>query len=145
LEEEMGAVRRTTAVAPPLRTAADVVRFAQATIGPWYASRAALVVVALDAANRVVGMVENRRRWSLRSFTAPDLVALSAELGAQALVLVQFVPNKLGEPSAADAHTFRALAARCAGDRTLVLDCIVVSGDRRWSLARHALTSARSN
>jgi DNA repair protein RadC len=129
----------------PLRSGRDVVRLAAAVLGPWYASRAAVVVVGLDTAHRVAGVVENRRRWSLRTFTSRELVALAQELRAHALLLVQFVPNKRGEPSMADAHDFRTLASRCAADHTLLLDCIVVSNDRRWSLARMAARIARSN
>jgi hypothetical protein len=129
----------------PLRSGRDVVRLATAVLGRSYASRAAVVVVGLDAANCVAGVVENRRRWSLRTFSARELVGLARELRAHALVLVQFVPNKRGDPSMADAHDFRTLASRCAADRTLLVDCIVVSGDRRWSLARMAAQAARSN
>ena len=132
-------------VVPPVRTARDVVRLATAVLGPWHAIRAAVVVVGLDASNRVAGIAENRRRWSLRSFTNRELVALSTELGACALVLVQFVPNKRGAPTMVDAHDFRTLAARCAAEHTLLVDCIVVSGDRRWSLAGMAAKAARSN
>jgi DNA repair protein RadC len=123
----------------------DVVQFVRAAIGPWCASRAALVVVGLDAANRVGGLAENRRRWSLRSLGVAELVALAGHLDARALVLVQFVPNKRAAPSAPDANAFRALARRCAADHVHVLDCIVVSAGRWWSLARLAADSAASN
>jgi hypothetical protein len=130
---------------PAVRSGRDVVRLAAAVLGPSRPSRAAVVVVGLDAANRVAGVVENRRRWSLRAFGARELVALSTELRAPVLVLVQFVPNKRGAPTMADVHDFRVLAARCASGHTRLVDCIVVSGDRRWSLARLAADSARSN
>jgi DNA repair protein RadC len=129
----------------PLRSGRDIVQLATAVLGGSCRSRAAVVVIGLDATNRVAGVVENRRRWSLRAFGARELVALARELRAHALVLVQFVPNKRGEPSMADAHDFRSLASRCAADRTLLLDCIVVSGEHRWSLAGMARHVARSN
>ena len=140
----MGAKSRRVVV-PPVRTGHEVVRLATAALGPWHASRAAVVVVGLDDANRVAGIAENRRRWSLRAFSSRELVSLANELRARSLVLVQFVPNKRGAPTMADAHDFRTLASRCAADRTLLLDCIVVSGERRWSLARMAVDAARSN
>jgi DNA repair protein RadC len=121
-----------------VRSGRDVVRLAAAVLGPWRSSRAAVVVVGLDHTHRVAGVVENRRRWSLRTFTARELVALSVELRASALVLVQFVPDKRGAPTMADAHDFRAMAARCAAAQALLADCIVVSGERRWSLASMA-------
>src|SRR5262245_7703136 len=128
----------------PLRSGRDVVQLAAAVLGRSYASRAAVVVVGLDAVNPVAGVVGSRRRWSLRAFSARDLVALGRELRTQALVLVQFVPDKRGEPSMADAHDFRTLASRCAADHTLLLDCIVVSGDRRWTLAHQAASAGGS-
>ena len=121
-----------------VRSVGDVLAFVRAAIGPSYGTRAAVVVVGLDDAHRVVGLAENRRRWTPRSFDAAELVALAASLGARAIVLVQFVPNKRTEPSIADAHDFRTLARRCAASNTAVLDCIVVSTGRCWSLARIA-------
>src|SRR5262245_66674217 len=91
-------VRSRGASRAPLRSGRDVVRLATAVLGPSRNRRAAVVVVGLDGANRVAGVVENRRRWSLRTFSARELVALADELRAQVLVLVQFVPNKRGEP-----------------------------------------------
>ena len=130
---------------PALHGAIDVLSFVQSTVGASYASRAAIVVIGLDAVHRPVGLAENRRRWSLRSFTSQELSALAAQLDAHALVLVQFVPNKRRSPSVADAYAFRALARRCAAERARVLDCVVVSGDRWWSLAHLAADAAVSN
>jgi hypothetical protein len=142
----MEAPDRVQRPAPTLRGAADVVRFVRTTLSnASYASRAAIVVIGLDAAHRPVGLAENRRRWSLRSFTSQELAALSAQLDAHALVLVQFVPNKRRSPAVADAYAFRGLARRCAAERTPVLDCIVVSSDRWWSLAHIAAEAAVSN
>ena len=136
-------VRRPVAA---LHGAADVVRFVRTTLSnAAYASRAAIVVIGVDRAHRPVGLAENRRRWSLRSFTSQELAALAAQLDAHALVLVQFVPNKRRSPSVADAYAFRGLARRCAAERTPVLDCIVVSADRWWSLAHIAAYTAESN
>ena len=142
----MEAPDRVQRPAPTLRGAADVVRFVRTTLSnASYASRAAIVVIGLDAAHRPVGLAENRRRWSLRSFTSQELAALSAQLDAHALVLVQFVPNKRRSPADADAYAVRGLARRCAAERTPVLDCIVVSSDRWWSLAHIAAEAAVSN
>jgi DNA repair protein RadC len=142
----MEAADRLQRPVPMLRGAADVVRFVRTTLSnSAYASRAAIVVIGLDPAHRPVGMAENRRRWSLRSFTSQELAALAAQLDAHALVLVQFVPNKRRSPTVADAYAFRGLARRCAAELTPVLDCIVVSADRWWSLARIAAEAAVSN
>src|SRR5262245_25588819 len=142
----MDAPDRVQRPVPTLHGAADVVRFVHTTLSnASYASRAAIVVIGLDTAHRPVGLAENRRRWSLRSFTSQELAALAAQLGAHALVLVQFVPNKRRAPAVADAYAFRGLARRCAAERTPVLDCIVVSSDRWWSLAHIAAEAAVSN
>ena len=47
-----------------------------------YASRAAVVVIGLDAASRVTGVAENQQRWTPRSLTVREMVDLSAVLGA---------------------------------------------------------------
>jgi DNA repair protein RadC len=142
----MEAPDRVQRPVPPLHGATDVVRFVRTTLSnASYASRAAIVVIGLDRVHRPVGLAENRRRWSLRSFTSQELAALAAQLDAHALVLVQFVPNKRRSPSVADAYAFRGLARRCAAERTPVLDCIVISADRWWSLAHLAAEAAVSN
>ena len=142
----MEAPDRVQRPVPTLRGAADVMRFVRSTLSNVsYASRAAIVVIGLDASHRPVGLAENRRRWSLRSFSSPELSALAAQLDAHSLVLVQFVPNKRGAPSTADAYAFRGLARRCAAERTPVLDCIVVSARQWWSLAHIAAVAAVSN
>ena len=142
----MEAPDRVQRPVPPLHGAADVVRFVRATLAnTTYASRAAIVVIGLDEAHRPVGLAENRRRWSLRSCTSQELAALAAQLDARSLVLVQFVPNKRRSPSVADAYVFRGLARRCAAECTPVLDCIVVSAERWWSLAHLAAVAAVSN
>jgi DNA repair protein RadC len=73
------------------------------------------------------------------------MVDLSAELAARAVVLVQLVPNLRREPSGADAHSYRALATRCASEGVPVLDCVVVSGERWWSLGRILSERVASN
>ena len=132
----MGAAKRASGLAAPVRGPADVVRFIRSALGPGYGSRAAVVVIGLDAANRVTGLAENRQRWSLRTLAVQEMVDLSVELAAPALVLAQLVPNKRGEPSMGDAQSFRSLAVRCAPEGVQVLDCVVVSGERWWSLSR---------
>ena len=142
----MEAPDRVQRPGPALHAAADVVRFVRTTLSNTsFASRAAIVVIGLDAAHRPVGLSENRRRWSLRSFTPQELNALGSQLDAHSIVLVQFVPKKRRSPSVADAYAFRGLARRCAAERTLVLDCVVVSDDRWWSLAHLAAQAAVSN
>jgi hypothetical protein len=129
----------------PLRGPVDVVEFVRAALGPWYAPRAAVVVIGLDAAGRVTGLAENRQRWTPRSLKVGEMLDLSAELTARALVLVQLVPELRREPSGADAHSFRALAARCASQGLQLLDCVVMSGERWWSLGRVLSEQATSN
>ena len=141
----MGAAKRVSGPAAPVRGPADVVRFIRAALGPVYGSRAAVVVIGLDAANRVTGLAENRQRWTPRSLAVREMVDLSAELAAQAVVLVQLVPNKRSEPSMGDAQSFRSLAVRCAPEGVQVLDCVVVSGDRWWSLGRLLSDRAAAN
>ena len=141
----MGAVKRETGLTAPVRGPADVVRFIRAALGPRYGSRAAVVVIGLDGANRVTGLAENRQRWSPRSLTVQEMVDLAAELAARAVVLVQLVPEKRDEPSMGDAQSFRSLAVRCAPEGVQVLDCVVVSGDRWWSLGRLLTDRAAAN
>jgi DNA repair protein RadC len=141
----MGAIDGRSGLVGPVRGPADVVRFVHCALGSWYASHAAVVVVGLDAASRVTGLAENRQRWTPRSLTVREMVDLSAELAARALVLVQLVPNMQRDPSTADAQSFRMLATKCASDGALVLDCIVVSGERWWSLGRLLSERAASN
>jgi DNA repair protein RadC len=141
----MGAAKRQSEFTSPVRGPADVVRFVQAALGAWYASRAAVVVIGLDAASRVTGLAENRQRWTPRSLTVGEMVDLSAELAARAVVLVQLVPNIRREPSIADAQSFRMLAMKCASEGVQILDCVVVSGERWWSLGRLLSERAASN
>jgi len=129
----------------PVRGPADVVRFVRAALGPWYGSRAAVVVIGLDAASRVTGLAENRQRWTPRSLKASEMVLLSDELGARVLVLAQLVPAIHRPPSGAEGHAFRALAVRCAAEGVLLLDCVVVSGESWWSLGRIMSEHATSN
>jgi DNA repair protein RadC len=121
------------------------VRFVCAALGPWYGSRAAVVVIGLDVASRVTGLAENRQRWTPRSLTVREMVDLSAELRARALVLVQLVPNLRREPCGTDAHSFQALASKCAAQGVPIVDCVVVSGQRWWSLRRLLAERAASN
>ena len=74
-----------------------------------------------------------------------EMVDLSAELAARAVVLVQLVPNLGREPSITEALSFRKLAVKCASEGALILDCVVVSGDRWWSLARLLSERASTN
>jgi len=141
----MGAVDGRSGLAGPVRGPADVVRFARAALGAWYSERAAVVVIGLDAASRVTGLAENRQRWTPRSLTVREMVDLSAELAARAVVLVQLVPNLRREPSIADAQSFRMLATKCASEGALLVDCVVVSGERWWSLGRLLSERAAAN
>ena len=141
----MGDPELRSSVAAPLRSPMDVVRFVRAVLGPGYGTRAAVVVIGLDSSGRVTGLAENRRRWTPRSLRVNEMVDLSAELAARAVVLVQLVPNLRREPSGADAHSYRALATRCASEGVPVLDCVVVSGERWWSLGRILSERVASN
>lgn len=138
-----GARRHTTA--PSLCGPVDVVRFVCSVLGPSYGSRAAVVVVGLDAASRVIGLAENRHRWTPRSLRARELVDLATELRARVLVLVQLVPSLSRAPNMTEAHAFHALATRCASEGLHVVDCIVLSGDRWWSLGRMVSERAKAN
>ena len=74
-----------------------------------------------------------------------EMVDLTAELAARAVVLVQLVPNKRGEPSMGDAQSFRTFAVKCPPEGVQILDCVVVSGDRWWSLGRLLSDRAAAN
>jgi DNA repair protein RadC len=141
----MSRTERTSLLNAPLRAPIDVVRFVGAALGPWYRSRAAVVVLGLDAAGVVVGLAENRQRWTPKSLKVREMADLAAELGARRLVLVQLVPELRREPSSAEAHAFRSLAARCASEGVRLLDCVVVSGERWWSLAHTLAERAARN
>jgi hypothetical protein len=107
--------------------------------------RAAVVVIGLAPASGVTGVGENQQRWTPRSLTVQEMVDLSAVLGARAMVLAQLVPNLQREPSRHEAQLFRDLALRCASERVQLLDCVVVSGERWWSLGRLLSEQAASN
>src|ERR1700693_6080743 len=141
----MGAVERQSGLSDPVRGPADVVQFVRAALGSWYASRAAVVVIGLDAASRVTGLAENRQRWTPRSLSVREMVDLSAELAARAVVLVQLVPNFHREPSITEAQSFRKLAVKCASEGAMILGSFVVSGERWWSLGRLLSERAASN
>ena len=128
-----------------LLTPIDVVRFVRTALGPWYRARAAVVVLGLDAAGAVVGLAENRQRWTPKSLKVREMADLAAELGARRLVLVQLVPGLRREPTVTDAQSFRALAARCASEGVRLVDCVVVSGERWWSLTQVLADRAARN
>jgi DNA repair protein RadC len=141
----MARTESTSLLTGPLRNPIDVVRFVRAALGPWYRARAAVVVVGLDSAGTVVGLAENRQRWTPKSLKVREMVDLAAELGARRLILVQLVPGLRRRPDVADAHAFRGLAVRCASEGVHLLDCVVVSGDRWWSLANVLAEHAARN
>jgi DNA repair protein RadC len=141
----MAPTERTSFPNARLRTPIDVVRFVRGALGPWYRSHAAVVVLGLDAGGRVVGLAENRQRWTPKCLKVRELADLAAELGARRMVLVQLVPDLRREPSLGEAQAFRALAGRCASEGVCILDCVVVSGDRWWSLANMLAERATRN
>jgi DNA repair protein RadC len=131
----MAGTERASFPSARLRTPIDVVCFIRSALGPWFRSHAAVVVLGLDAGGTVVGLAENRQRWTPRSLKVRELSDLAAELGARRMVLVQLVPDLRREPSLGEAQVFRALATRCASEGVCLVDCVVVSGERWWSLA----------
>jgi DNA repair protein RadC len=141
----MERTERTSLLNTPLLAPIDVVRFVRAALGPWYRARAAVVVLGLDSAGIVVGLAENRQRWTPKSLKVREMVDLAAELRARRLILVQLVPGLRRRPTAAEAHSFRGLANRCASEGLRLLDCVVVSGDRWWSLANVLAEHAARN
>lgn len=141
----MARTEHTSLLNARLLTPIDVVRFVRAALGPWYRSRAAVVVLGLDSAGTVVGLAENRERWTPKSLKVREMVDLAAELRARRLILVQLVPGLRREPALAEAQSFRGLAARCASEGVRLLDCVVVSGDRWWSLGQLLSERAAAN
>jgi DNA repair protein RadC len=141
----MSRTERTSLWNARLLTPVDVVRFVRAALGPWYRSRAAVVVLGLDGGGAVVGLAENRQRWTPKSLKVREMCDLAAELGSHRLILVQLVPDLRREPTLAEAQSFRALAARCASEGVCIVDCVVVSGERWWSLAQVLAERAARN
>jgi DNA repair protein RadC len=93
-----------------------------------------LLVVGLDAEQRLCGVALDSRHRALSWVKVWELAALAAELDACALVIGSFPSGQPRPPSRHEVDAFVALHARGKQARVLVLDCIVVRGHRWWSL-----------
>ena len=141
----MARTEHTSLLNARLLTPIDVVRFVRAALGPWYRSRTAVVVLGLDSAGTVRG--PGREPTTVDAEEPQGARDGRTRGGAppRRLILVQLVPGLRREPALAEAQSFRGLAARCASEGVRLLDCVVVSGDRWWSLAQVLAERAARN
>ena len=100
-----------------------------------------MLVIGLDEQRRSCGLAANPRHQALSFVKVWELRALLEELGASALVVVVFPPGPAVEPSAHERDAFVDLRARAHRAHVELLDCVVVRGERSWSL--RALSAVR--
>lgn len=115
----------------------DVARFAR-RCGVGSTGGEGALVFGLDTDYRLTGAGVSSVHGSLSMIEVDHLVALADELGAAALVLVVFDPGRASAPSVFEAHHLDLLAGQCREVGVLLLDGIVMSGHRWWSLAELA-------
>jgi hypothetical protein len=93
-----------------------------------------LLVVGLDCDGSVCGVGVNRRHRALTFMKVWELAALAEELEAQALVVAVFPGGGPPSPTEHERAAFTDLCARAHRAQVVLADCIVVRGDRCWSL-----------
>jgi hypothetical protein len=95
---------------------------------------AGMLVVGLDCDQRLCGVGLNPRHRALSWVKVWELVDLAAELDASALVLGLFPGGSSRAPSPHELAAFVDLSDRARRARVLLRDCIVVRGEKWWSL-----------
>jgi hypothetical protein len=93
-----------------------------------------MLVIGLDGDRRLCGVAVNPRHRALSFVKVWELRALADELDARALVVAVFPPGNGAYPSEHERRVFVDLRARAHRAQVDLLDCIVVRGDKRWSL-----------
>lgn len=93
-----------------------------------------MVVIGLDARGRPSGVGVNPKHRALSFVRVWELRALATELDASALVVVLFPHLGDGPPSAHELECFVDLRSRAHRAQVHLADCIVVRGERSWSL-----------
>ena len=93
-----------------------------------------MLVVGLDGDGRVSGVGVNPRHRALTFVKVWELAALAEELDAQSLVVAVFPGSGPSAPTEHERTAFTDLCARAHRAQVVLADCIVVRGDRCWSL-----------
>ncbi len=93
-----------------------------------------LLVVGFDADGRLTGVGANDRHRSLSWVKVWELAELARQLEAHALLVGAFPRGPGRAPSAHEITAFAALDERSERAGVLLLDCIVLRGERWWSL-----------
>jgi hypothetical protein len=122
------------------RGADDVARFVRAVFGADDAARLerGLLVIGIDEHDELVGVAVQSQRFTARELRAHELRDVAAELSAVALVVAQIEAPDEPVPGLEEALDFVVLASECEDLGTLLLDCVVISGHRWWSLRTRA-------
>ncbi len=97
-----------------------------------------LLVFGLDHQLHVVGVAVNPRYHAIATIGVPELVLLAEELEAFALAIALVEPGEPRVPSEFEVRAYRELVRRCGGVGIVLLDCVVMRGDRWWSLVERA-------
>ena len=98
-----------------------------------------LLVVGLDGDRRPSGVAVNSRHRAVTWLKVWELADLAAELGASALLLGLFAGGPSRPPSQHEIDAFVGLCERARRAQVVLLDCIVVRGERWWSLRARSL------
>jgi hypothetical protein len=93
-----------------------------------------MLVVGLGRDGASCGVAVNPRHRALSFVKVWELVALADELAACELVLVLVPEGRFREPTRHEIESFSDLQARARRAGLTLLDCIVVRGNRSWSL-----------
>ncbi len=101
-----------------------------------------LLVVGVDADGRVTGVGTNDRHRSLSWVKVWELAELARQLEAHALLVGAFPRGPGRAPSVHEIAAFAALSERSERAGVLVLDCIVLRGERWWSLRESGRSAA---
>jgi DNA repair protein RadC len=93
-----------------------------------------MLVIGLDARRQLCGVGVNPHHRALSFVKVWELAALVEELDAHELILAVFPNGGDPEPTAHERTAFADLCARAHRAQVMLSDCIVVRGDRCWSL-----------
>jgi len=102
-----------------------------------------LLVVGLGGDRRLTGVGIAPPGRGLADFKVWELHALADELDAAALVVGRFARGRPRPPSDAEARAFVDLLQRARAAGVALLDCVVLRGERWWSLAERSGVGVR--
>jgi hypothetical protein len=94
-----------------------------------------MLVVGLDRDGELSGVAVNPRHRALSFVKVWELAALAEELEACELVVVLVPGGPARAPTRHEIDAFVDLRARAHRAQVTLVDCVVVRGDRSWSLS----------